>query len=193
MMGRTHRIAAWAVLWGLGGCGGEAPSASSTGEDSGATGGPRPAAALVDVAAWAEDPAADPLPAHRPAGATCAPSGWGREGSSLEVETGLCPYAVFAQPALADLRPGEEVELVLWHKDLVAEEPAEAHVLVSVGDVVLFDRRVPIPSGPEAYTETVTVQGRAAAGDPVVWHLHNHGANSWNLLSVDRRATTTSP
>mgnify|MGYP000088099263 CR=1 FL=1 len=162
----------------------DAPPAAS---DSGVASTPeRLPAALVDSAAWVENPTADPMPEHRPADSDCAPSGWGLEGSSVEVDTGLCPFAVLAQPALADLRRGDRVEVVLWHKDLVAEEPAEAHVLITMGDVVVYEDFVAIPAEPVAYTEEVEVAGDAPAGAPIVLHLHNHGANSWNLLSIDR-------
>jgi len=150
---------------------------------------PVPEAELIVVDSWREDAAVDPVPEHRPSGAICSPSGWGEEGSSLEVDTGLCPYAVLTQPAGADLQPGDVVEVVLWHKDLVADGPAEAHVLLTVGEVVVYERTVPIPADPTAYTEQVTIDGTAAAGDPVVLHLHNHGANTWNVLSLTRLAS----
>jgi hypothetical protein len=139
------------------------------------------------MGAWVPSEA-DPEPTHRQADDDCPEAGWGLEGSVLEVETGTCSYGVLEQPLLAELWPGDEVELVWWHNQLVSEEPATGHVLLTVGGHVLYEREVAIPHEPDAYTETVTVSERVEAGEPVVLHLHNHGANSWSFLRVERLA-----
>lgn len=160
--------------------------------DSGRPAEPRPAAALVDMAAWQPGDAAvhaDPDADERAPGTDCPTGGSYLEGSSLEINTALCTWAWFQQPALADLRRGDVVELVYWHSALVADPPAQGHLALSVGDEVLYDTLVDIPKDAAAYTESVEVGFDAAAGEVVTLHLHNHGANTWNLLRVDRQAT----
>ncbi len=143
---------------------------------------PRASADLLDVAAFV--PAdVDPMGHGRVDG---PPVGWTLEGVTLEIDTGACHLAVFEQPLLADVRPDDVLELVFWHNQLVAEEPAEAHFALLVEDEVVYERFVPIPSDPLAYTDRfdgVT----AAPGDRLQLHLHNHGANTWNLLHLERQ------
>jgi hypothetical protein len=76
---------------------------------------------------------------------------------------------------------------VLWHSALVSDPPAEAHLALQIGDDLLYERVVPVPSEAAAYTDSVEVPFRADAGEIVTFHLHNHGANTWNLLRVERQ------
>jgi hypothetical protein len=132
----------------------------------------------------------DPLPGHFPTGASCPEGGALMEGASFEVRSGTCTYGWFQQPSLIDLRPGDPLELVFWHSALVSEDPdAQGHLALHVGDDLLYERVVDIPSDPMAYTEPIEVGFAAPVGAVVTMHLHNHGANDWNLLRVERQAT----
>lgn len=151
--------------------------------------GPRPPAELLDMSVWVEGDdavAPDPLASHRPTDGVCPPGSVLVEGGSVEVQTGICTYAWLQQPALTDLRKGERVELVFWHSALVADGPAEGHLALWVDDEPLYDRVVPIPADATAYTESVVVPFTSPEGAIVTFHLHNHGANTWNLLRVER-------
>lgn len=144
---------------------------------------PRPGADLLDVEAFVLSDA-DPL-GH--GDVDCPAAAWTIEGATVEVDTGACPLAVLEQPLLADVLPSDTLELVFWHNQLVAEEEAEAHLALLIDGTVIYERFVPIPSEPEAYTERITGV-RADPGALLQLHLHNHGANSWNLLHVERLA-----
>jgi hypothetical protein len=155
---------------------------------------PRAGALLVDMASWVEGDEAtapDPFPSHRPEGTAgdCPAGSVVLEGASLEIRTGTCGYAWLQQPLVADFREGEPIEFVLWHADLVAEGPAEAHLAVVVDEQVLFEGTVPIPSDPVAYTEAFEAPFDAPAGAVATLHLHNHGANVWNFLRLERMST----
>lgn len=139
---------------------------------------------LIDAAAWQEDRSRDPVPEHRQGERACDPLGLLQELGGFEVETDRCPYAVFTQPLLADVRAQRPMGLLLWHNDLVNGEPAEGHLLLTVGDAVLFDWTEPIPSDAAVIDDTVTLDAALRAGDVIVLHLHNHGANSWNVNSL---------
>ena len=77
----------------------------------------------------------------------------------------------------------------LWHLQLAALEPAEAHVAVHLGDEVLIDEIVPIPSPADVLSRTFMADFEAPANTPVVIHLHNHGYNSWRFgeMAVSHR------
>lgn len=165
----------WTMVLGLAGCAGEPGAPVSV--------APRTEAALIATERFVVS-GSDPV-SHGTV--DCPVSGWGTEGATLEVDTGLCRYGVFEQPLLDDLVPADVVEVVFWHNQLVAPEPATGHLLLAIEGDVVFEVEVRIPAEPAAYTETFTgVQ--AQAGDLLQLHLHNHGANTWNLLHVDRLA-----
>ena len=175
------------LTWGslLSGCAGGPDPTDSSGL------APRPDAYLVDMAAWVTGDAAvaaDPFPDHQPEGEPleCPTGSVLLEGASLEIRTGTCKYAWLQQPLLADLREGEPVEIVYWHSALVADPPAQAHFALTIGDRLLFERTVEIPSAPAAYTESFASPIAGKPGDIVTLHLHNHGTNDWNFLRVER-------
>lgn len=107
------------------------------------------------------------------------------ELGGIEIETDDCPYGVLTQPVLVDLRRGESVTVLAWHNDLVAPEPGSGHMLVTLGSQTLVDWTPDIPSNADVFDETVVLQGRVEAGELAVLHLHNHGANTWNLNAVE--------
>jgi hypothetical protein len=141
--------------------------------------------ALVTASAWAfasDDD--DPFAHHRAEDASCSAVGWGVEAGSLEVDTGACRYLVVEQPLLRGVAEGNPVEVTLWHQSLHADEDAVGHAALAVGGTLLWEREVNIPSPPGIYTDEVLAPRALAAGESVVFHLHNHGANTWNLASV---------
>ena len=142
--------------------------------------GPAGGELLLDPTAWVEAPDVR----HRPDSVDCDPAGWRVELEGMEVETDLCPYIVLTQPLLLDVRAGRDIQILAWHNDLVSPEPAEGHLLLTVGEAVLLDWNEPIPSNAAVASERVSLPTPLRAGDAVVLHVHNHGANTWNLNEV---------
>lgn len=140
---------------------------------------------LVSPSAWAESEAhGDPLATHRPAEVECPRVGWSVEGESLEVDTGVCNYLLVEQPLLLDVAEGMPIAVDLWHQALHAEEPATGHAALFVGGELLWEREVEIPGPPAIWSDTVEAPFDLRAGDRVVFHLHNHGVNTWNLGEI---------
>ncbi len=142
---------------------------------------------LIDHLAWVElDADQDPFADHRPETVSCPE--WSRqlEGDVFEVETDDCNYASLSQPSLRDLKAGERVDVIYWHLWLWAPEPAQAHVALTIGDWLVFENSIEIPGPEGSFSPQVTVPTDLPAGTPITFHLHNHGVNSWRLLSVDR-------
>lgn len=148
---------------------------------------PEPAGpvALIAADAWEIGGDDDPFVDHRPADARCD-AGAVVEGSTLEVDTGACAWLWATQPARGAVGPGAPLEFVFWHGWLDAPEPAEAHVAVTIDGRLAWETFVPVPSEPVAYTEHFDSPVAASAGAPIGLHLHNHGANTWNVLRLDR-------
>lgn len=148
--------------------------------------GPAP---LVDPAGWSLTAEADdPFSAQRPPDAICDSLGYGPEDYegelALFVETGVCNYATFEQPALGDVAVGERLRLRLYHDVLRAPEPSVAHAALIVGDDVAWESAFGIPSSAELIDERWIAANAVSAGDPIRFHVRNHGENSWALIEV---------
>ena len=62
-----------------------------------------------------------------------------------------------------------------------APEAAEAHVAVLLGEQLVWETTLPIPTPSAVHDVEVPASAAASQGTPVVIHLHNHGSNAWNL------------
>lgn len=149
------------------------------------------AGSIVDHALWEYVPLeSDPFKEFAPDEVVCAEGGYKAEGEGqdqiLEIDTGICNFVTLEQPLPRSLKAGDTLEWSLWHLTLVYLEPAEAYVALTIGDTLLWERTMPIPSPAAAYSEELGVPLDLEAGTPIRVHLHNHGNNSWRFhkLSV---------
>lgn len=144
---------------------------------------------LLDHTAWRTyDASLDPLASHRPPDASCGLGGYFADlvYHSLDVETAYCGYTLIEHPALAEVAEGDTLRLRFYHFDLVATERAEAHVALLLDDTLAWETTIPIPSQANAFDVTFEAPRALAVGEPIRWHLHNHGQNSWVLTSLTR-------
>ncbi len=147
-----------------------------------------PAVRLIDHAMWtAADASDDPFTMHRPAVVTCPDDGWYVDLGLLEVDTGKCNYVSVQQPLVEAVTVGEVIEVSAWHGQLLSPDASSGHMAVALGDLVIWEATVPIPSGSGFFVEQWTATEPIPAGTPIRFHLHNHGANTWNLESVRKR------
>ena len=134
------------------------------------------------------DAADDPFVSERPSVVDCNPlTGWYAEDEGLEVNTAHCNYASLGEPSLSAIRRGEIVSGSLSYFDLTAEAAAVAHVAVTVGDWIVFEREVDIPGPGDVIEFEVEAPADVAQGELVVFHLHNHGQNTWNFEALHVR------
>lgn len=117
--------------------------------------------------------------------ATCAEHGYGAEDGVFEVETDICQYGSFAVMLPVELLPGDRITTTLWHLALWAPMRAEGHVALMAGSTMLWERHFAIPAEEAVHPIDVEVTEPVPVGSPLIFHLHNHGANSWRLLEVD--------
>lgn len=128
----------------------------------------------------------DPLGAHAPATVDCPDSSWYSEEGALEIETGYCNYFSIKQASRLSIKPGDPLRLVLWHGSLRFDEPAEAHVAISVNQHVVWEHWESIPSEAKIVDLSFPADFYAKPGDEVRFHLHNHGYNTWTFYKFDR-------
>lgn len=140
---------------------------------------------LLDHKSWHNFAAElDPLASHQPAVIECGIAGWFIEREQLEVSTSDCNYALLEHPSLLSITAGTEVLLELWHFDLTAPEPAEAHVALLFGDALQWETLIPIPQPGNVQQVSFRATRALAAGEPIRLHLHNHGQNTWLLRTL---------
>ena len=145
---------------------------------------------VVDHFAWQRVAEADdPFASMRTPEHMCPEPGFTAEFfggiPSIEVWTQECNFISLQQPLLDDLREGADFQVRLWHFALTSPVGGEAYLALQVADTILWERRIPIPTEEgQLLDDTVELPIEAAAGDPIVFHLHNHGMNSYNLLEV---------
>ncbi len=163
------------LLWATAGCAEAPPTVAWT--------------ALVDGAQWVEL-TPDPYGAHRGPLTACHPDGWsptdefGLERDVLEVHTGLCPHFTGTRPAAAAVSAGDRLKVRIWHFDLSAPEPAQAHLAIRIAGEEVWTATVPIPSEAGLLEAEVRPSVDAPVGAPVDFHVRNHGANAWSLLEL---------
>lgn len=105
----------------------------------------------------------------------------------LSIDTRFCDYVTARQPALRGAEAGQTLGIVLGYFSLVAPEPAEAHVAIAIGETVVWEERVPIPSDSGVLNVGIEAPFAIEAGTPIDFHLHNHGANEWFLATIEVR------
>lgn len=128
---------------------------------------------------------ADPMVQHRPIAVSCSEGAWGPEAGGFEVQTGVCDYAAFAQPLGVELEPGDRVDIRIWHDTLDAAEAGTGHVAVLLGEHILWEQIVDIPTASAELGAIVEVSNSVPTDTPLGLHLHNHGYNSWRFFAVD--------
>ena len=75
----------------------------------------------------------------------------------------------------------------LWHFKLSADEPAEAHAAIRVGEDIVWEQRFEIPQDGALVDAELSPEQAWVVGTPVHFHLHNHGENSWSLVEFSVR------
>jgi hypothetical protein len=140
---------------------------------------------LLDHSSWGRyDPATDPLKSHQPAQLVCGIAGFFVEQNHLEIDTTRCNYVLAEHPSLLDVPAGTEVHMQLSHYDLAAPEPAEVHAAILFGDELQWETHIPIPATADVLNVTWQATRPLGKGEPIRVHLHNHGQNTYQLVSL---------
>lgn len=151
----------------------------------------RNVAALVELSDWSSVPRSDdPFAVDQAAPPACSGADFRVEDSQswLEIDTGRCSWVTLSAPARLSVSVGQELQLELSHYDLEAPEPAHTELELTLEGCQAFSKTIPIPSEANVYMEHFSSPCALAAGELVLFHLHNHGQNTYQLrgLSVLR-------
>ncbi len=143
---------------------------------------------IVDMDNWRRyDAAVDPLKAHQPDVIACQQSATYVEYGAFEVDTARCNYALSWTPSLRQVPAGTPFHLNILHYDLLAPEPAQAHLAVIFNDTVQWEQSIAIPAPGNAVDTTFVSTTALGFQDPIRLHLHNHGANTYLVVALEVR------
>jgi len=130
----------------------------------------------------------DPLAEHRPETVECPDDSYGTEtlnnDQTLTIDTGNCNYFAGRQQTIDSIEEGDQLRARIWHFELTASESATAHAALLIDGNVVWEKNVEIPAGSDLYAPEWTAKRSYPEGTPVVFHLHNHGSNSWNFIEL---------
>jgi hypothetical protein len=147
---------------------------------------------LVELEAWerVEDASEDVFGAERPGGLVCDPVlGIGTEvfgaDEVLELSTDYCNYATVRQPSLRAIAAGDTVAIRFWHYELTHPAPAEAHLALAIEGEVAWEEHIPTPAAAAFVEGEIAIDRALPAGTELQLHVHNHGANTYALLSLE--------
>jgi hypothetical protein len=106
---------------------------------------------------------------------------------AYDVSTDGCPRITVAAPALVAGEVGDRLKIRAWHDALFAfgAQGATAVMALAIGGHEVWRVEIPIPQevgGAELTDLALPVAWQP--GDPVAWHVHNHGKNSYHLLEL---------
>jgi hypothetical protein len=142
------------------------------------------ATSLVDLDGFTyADLQDDPFPDHQPETVECEPDAYGLEDTYFEVETDNCNYLFVTQPTLEAVSEGEPIQIILAHDQLFAED-AVAHIAVSIGGNLMVEHFIELPKLTDGYLSEIPAPADFPKGTIVAIHLHNHGANNWQLFDL---------
>lgn len=148
---------------------------------------------LVDMTAWTlvapeDDPFEPPADAPFCTGDEIRMEAFGTGGPiALDVDTRAgCGWATLAQETKADLVAGDRVQSRLFYFSQTSFPADTADVALRFGDVDHWRFAVPIPTINQLEAPLLAVEQDVPAGTRVLFHVGNHGDNSWNLLEVSR-------
>jgi hypothetical protein len=169
----------------------ETDAAPADEEDAGAIDAAEPLpepGALVNNALWQvlnplEDPFMDtPMP-------LCPMLSSGDESLGGElvyaIRTERCPSLTVRQDSRREVLAGDTISIRAYHFPLTAPEPATAVMVLQLGEREIFRRALPIPSDAEELTDSWLADQGFARGTPMMFHVENHGANEYALVSVE--------
>jgi hypothetical protein len=176
---RAPSLAAWiglGVASALGGCSNHADPAPTTSY--------QPLVLLSDWSSVSRDE--DPFVTDAAAAPACVGPGFIIENDYhwLEVDTGLCNWVTLKASAESAVTEGQQLQLIVSHYDLNAAAPAEAELRLSFEDCDAWSQAIPIPSAANVDKEQFASPCVLKAGGSVLFHLHNHGQNTYQLQDL---------
>jgi len=144
--------------------------------------------ALVSLEGWtAVTRADDPFVVEGEEPPECEPAFHVEDAQNwLEVDTTACKWVTLTQTTRAEVAEGDRLEFDFSHFDLDADAPATAELRLRFDDCDAWSKSIPIPGAADVYAEQFRSPCRLTSDSQVLFHLHNHGQNTYQLKDLSR-------
>ncbi len=142
---------------------------------------------LVTLTDWATiDRDADPFVTDLDAAPACIASGVRTEPeqSWLELDTAQCGWITLRADAQHAVELGQPLQLSISHYDLEAATLASAELRLTFAGCSAWSKSVSIPSPAAVYVEEFDSPCALRERGEVLFHLHNHGQNTYQLRAL---------
>ncbi len=106
---------------------------------------------------------------------------------SLTVDTNLCGWATVEQPLSADVAEGDPMFARVFYFQQIAPGIAEAHLELTVDGKPFWTRTIPLPTPSQLIAEDFDAPFSAKKGQTLMWHVDNHGVNTYNLIEISKK------
>jgi hypothetical protein len=106
------------------------------------------------------------------------------EQNWLELDTTQCGFITVAADARFAVAEGQKLKLEVSHFDLDAAEPATAELRLRFDDCEAWENSIAIPSPANVYEIELESPCQVAQGGQVLFHLHNHGQNTYQVRAI---------
>ena len=126
-------------------------------------------------------------PFEPPSDATCDDARGIRENQlslepTLEIETTFCGWGTVTQLTTVAVHEGDPINYRVWHFELIGD--TDAVVRIRLGDWDLLDETIAQPRDAQLLAQTIASPADFPAGTPVLFHVHNHGANEYSMIEL---------
>ena len=153
---------------------------------------PETAAALTDNDEWTKTLSErDPWWAEDSGENLCEPMDYGSEitpiGKLFDIDTSFCAYLTVEQKLLDEVPIAGLFRLKIVQYALTQSEGPYLLAL-AIGDpaVIVWEMTIEVPSEFQVVDVTWPAARTYLAGEPVFFHLSNHGENTWSFVSLTR-------
>lgn len=104
--------------------------------------------------------------------------------ASLTVDTNTCGWATVKQPLEIDVAKDATMFARVFYFQQIAPGIADAHLILTVDGEPFFAQTIPLPQPSTLIAEEFPAPFAASQGAELMWHVDNHGVNTWNLFEV---------
>lgn len=153
---------------------------------------PAPRVSIVDMFSWAiSSPESDLWVSSAPVDGVCDETAIKGEttpdGDWFDVNTTDCDYVTVVQPLLAEIAEGTELHIGIYHFVLEsAEGPFKLGVAIGEPAEVVWEIEYEPNGDSGTIKESWAATRSYALGEPVYYHVSNHGSNNWSLTELSK-------
>ena len=103
---------------------------------------------------------------------------------SLTVDTNICGWATTKETLALGVDEGATMFARVFYFQQVAPGIADAHLVFTVDNVPFWQETIPLPQPSTLIAKDFAAPFAAKEGAELMWHVDNHGVNTWNLFEM---------